>query len=648
MQEGDGEPVVASRITFQDFAELLDPPQPLFVVGSALSKAPPASAPGAPDVLKATMQALAGFADFHEESDDADLRALFDPPLEVLPESLYAAVAEAFPPGVHEAIWGALAAEPRAAVPNLGHLAIALCTIKSGGAILTTNFDTFLEEAVSQVGGRHEVLTGKELWEGKRPRLAPGRVLILKIHGTAENPESIVSKTPDLTRTARVLRRSGLAGRFETAVVIGYRGKDFDVFPWIAAASGIKSTVWVDLPGKFDVGFHRSEDAPCCLAVEEDAEVLAAQLLQRWADRGDDTAQRVLREHQARLALPSDEPSLKDRVIETAVAAIGALPSERRTAARWVLARVFADIGRHVVAERVAAVELSGAAADRVELLLLRSFVAASMDRYSDAADLAREAAAGAKDVEDRKARRAFRSRARLQVAYANVLYHKLTIDLPEVDPGEAGSRSGSRDGVRPAAAFLGVLAREAPLGIPAVWTAWRASFGESPKSFRLSCDYLESLIRASAFLSPVLPGPVTHLAFLALDRVCHEAGYVVGTLNCARYLRRFPRLDKDVRLRGRMAVLNDLIALSLDERDAVARMPTDQDGEASPLSSAALRHARESGAPSISLKIEVVRKARGLRPLLSRADVASLLDEVQAAPVKARREEILDWLTGG
>lgn len=613
---------------------------PLFVVGSAVSLAAPARGPSALGVTRATMQALGHLAAIPEARDGSELTSVYEPPKAILPESLYSAVAEAYPPGIHAAIWSALEEfRAQGAGPTLAHKLVALVAKRSGGAVLTTNFDRFLEDALRLVGDDPFVVTGKEIWEGERPRFEADHVTVIKVRGDARDGASIVSRSPDLTRTQRVFRLASLDSRFDTAVVAGYSARDLDVFPWLATASGIREFYWIDLPDALDSHDHRSKFLPYgCRIVREEIEKVAAHVLQRWADGGDELARTLLRAH-------SDDGSPPTGVVERRAEDVAAaLPASRVLAARWVLGRAFADIGRHRTAQAVMEVPGSSQAdpGDQAELLMLRSFVAASRDRYQDAREHARRAGAVARTLANPRVQARVATRARLQDAYTKVLHSSLALELPKSVPT---AHRGARYQILPSIGFALAVVSASPAGVRAVRIARRAAFGELVPSFRLACDYLESLIRLRAFLNFALPHGITVRIMKYLDRLCHEAGYMVGTLNCAKYLRREQGVGSEVGFRGRTAVLNDLVALAIEERDEASRLGPDQQEEFDALSSNALAHAREAGSPSLVLKIAVLRKARGLPSFSSPDEIGELLDEVQAAPVKRQRDNILTWL---
>lgn len=184
----------------EDLAQLLSTvSRPLFVIGSAISYSAPAEAPSAYEVMSARLHGLAERGGLVPPALSPALSAeLTNPTWEILPESLYSAVAEAYPPGIHEAVWGTLSVAGGIGLcPNLGHLLVALVASRSGGLILTTNFDHFLEMAIRELGAEPEVVTGYDLWSDPSLKLGYNGITLLKIHGDAGKRSSIVSKAPD-------------------------------------------------------------------------------------------------------------------------------------------------------------------------------------------------------------------------------------------------------------------------------------------------------------------------------------------------------------------------------------------------------------------------------------------------------------------
>ena len=156
----------------------------LFVIGSAISYASPAGAPSAHAIVSATAQGLAKAADPHGAL--SQLSYIQVPPWELLPESLYAALDQIHGQGVHGRVWGTVSVDgpaPGDPRPNAGHHLVAVAAARTRGTVVTTNFDPFLEQALADLGIPHQVLTGLDVWNGRRP--VAGEVLVLKVHGDA-------------------------------------------------------------------------------------------------------------------------------------------------------------------------------------------------------------------------------------------------------------------------------------------------------------------------------------------------------------------------------------------------------------------------------------------------------------------------------
>jgi SIR2-like domain len=228
-----------------------------------------------------------------------------------------------FHPGIHETVWGSLADLTDLSVgPNRCHLLVALVAFRSKGAILTTNFDPFLEHAFEEFDLSVGIVTGRDIWMGEVDRPNQEQVTILKIHGDASQPNSIVSKAPDLVRSERVLGMSGLAGRYRTAIVIGYSGRDLDVFPWLVAESGVEEFYWIDTEFPAD---HRSYEIDGCVRIQMSSEELATDVLQLWRDRGDSQAANIMGRPTARVG-----DSLTQLVATTAARCVDNLDRTRQ------------------------------------------------------------------------------------------------------------------------------------------------------------------------------------------------------------------------------------------------------------------------------------------------------------------------------
>lgn len=633
----------------------------LFVIGSAISYASPAGAPSAHTIVRATAHGLAEAAD--PLGRLSRLPFIEAPPRELLPESLYAAIDQICGQGIHSKVWGTLSVDrttPNGPRPNAGHYFVAVATARTRGVIITTNFDPFLEQALAELAIPHQSLTGLDVWNGRCP--VGGKVLVLKVHGDAGVPESLVSKAPDLARTRRVLRDLPWVTPFGRALVVGYSGRDFDVFPWLVGESAVGEVCWLD---RDFPAHHRSHLVPSCRQLMGTADTLAEAALEAWAAAGDGYAGQAL---DALASTPDPTADLG----RAAVAAVRQALEDLRPdpgAARWALARAFADIGRHTWAVQILSGPgpSSGSPEVQAELSLLQSFLSASQDRYRDSILEARRATMAARRAGRPYLQRSLAVRGSLQRSFARTLYETITVSLPP-DLVRVQSRSlnwrGRRTlgrmrrsvrGLGQVIAFLLTAAGHAPAGVKAVRRAARAGFGSTVPEYRLACDYLETLIRAQGFLVRIVPplGRLQTRALLRLDRAAHDVGYLSGAINVAKYLRRtkFGTTDAAAVTLGRLAVLDDAVPKAIEARDVAARLTrqkvlTDaQRNELDEATAQCLAAAAVAGAPTLQLQALMLRRQHGLSTT-DPGRIEELLSSTQVRSVNELAHDLKSALT--
>ena len=632
----------------------------LFVVGSAVSYASPANGPQAAAVIRVTIQALRTLAEVDGGSlPEATQGALENPPGAILPESLYASIAEVAPPGIHAGVWGHLARRERAtgevaAGPNRGHYAIVIAARRHGGLVLTTNFDTFLEDAAAEVGIPTHVLTLRDALVSGTPAHTGDALVVLKIHGDARDPASIISQAPDLSRVASLMRRLDLQARFEQTVLVGYSGRDLDVFPWLLAGERPSIYFWVD-PEFGDE--HRSWSVPNCVRVSGSSEELADVLLRRWSARGDRESGLALRNTGK---APIDGPRLAQQIEETARSATTTAFENRPDAAAWALARTFADIGRHTIARDLLRCTRASNAIRAVEALLLESFVDGSQDRYIDAQTKARQARQLSKGIGLSTKRKDCRARASLQAAYAAVVEANLVIPLMDAEPTGATERLRIRSprfsvvtlvASRMATIlwFLVVTLRYWPRARRAVRHARSSPIGTTSVRYRFACDYVEHLIRLVAFVGGALPRPLRRRAFRRIDALAQDIGYLVGALNAAKYLKRIAPEDRHAAVLARFAVLDDLVPRALEARDqAQLALESDQSpppDNARELVNRAVHASALAGVPSLELKCEALRYQAGFTSTRPAAEIRALIASIQARRVRRQEDALVSLL---
>lgn len=113
--------------------------------------------------------------------------------------------------------------------PNICHQTIAqFCKQDRVQGILTTNFDTFMEQALQEEGVAFHVVADNNI---KQEKTIP----VIKAHGTIEDGSSLVFTRGEyylgLSENLRNFLKSNMKG--STLVIAGYSGNDIDVFPFI-------------------------------------------------------------------------------------------------------------------------------------------------------------------------------------------------------------------------------------------------------------------------------------------------------------------------------------------------------------------------------------------------------------------------------
>jgi len=143
---------------------------------------------------------------------------------------------------------------------SIGHGLLAYFGWKRSTPIVTTNFDTLLEEASAALGliAHVEADANEGSWR-ERPN-SDDEVIIWKPHGTIDRPETIratIQRT-GLLRPNLLRRLEGLF-RSTTTFAVGYSGRDLDVFPSLRASA---NTLWLtrDQCDESVFGFQRLKE----------------------------------------------------------------------------------------------------------------------------------------------------------------------------------------------------------------------------------------------------------------------------------------------------------------------------------------------------------------------------------------------------
>lgn len=255
----------------------------LFLCGSGISIPPPAFLPSAWHMIDVVVSSLAPEVATDEEKD-----AIRD----ALPEVFYSGLFGLVGP-VAVQPWTALTlhtrepnAFPYPVGPTAGHLVVTYLSWRHGVPIITTNFDTFFESAARVLGLSPVVCLPSPATEWKAAGPDRSEVVVWKVHGSANQPESICTTLEQISSLNLPLlsHLRDLFGQYRPCLV-GYSGRDIDVFPFVASFRfhGNLPAFWLDInfrqphgifarPERF-IGIRKSTDefAAALVATLDDA-----------------------------------------------------------------------------------------------------------------------------------------------------------------------------------------------------------------------------------------------------------------------------------------------------------------------------------------------------------------------------------------
>lgn len=247
-----GDPPVPSIV--RACAQALQDGRIVAFVGAGISAPPPSSLPLARSLGLQILEELC----CEGEKRSPDLEAYFHDNRE-----LFKSIAESAPPEfVYQSLWNFLPQhgghpfaddhpfeEPlprlfqrlRKAKPNSNHRLLA--SLAASGhlrIIVTTNFDTLLEEALEDTGVPYSVTV-----EGDIDVLPQDRVLLFKIHGCLSQPDSLTFSLGQVGRGLSMDKRSLLSYllREFPFLFLGWSDNDIDLTPIIARS--VRQCFWI-------------------------------------------------------------------------------------------------------------------------------------------------------------------------------------------------------------------------------------------------------------------------------------------------------------------------------------------------------------------------------------------------------------------
>lgn len=204
--------------------------------GAGISVAPPSSLPAA--------RALMRRAIIHFTGDHAALLADHG----LRPEVLFGLIERHAP----DALMTFLHRQLTAGRPNANHL-FAAWLLRHGNPVITTNFDTLIEDSRPPVPRLIE-----------SDQMMAGSAALFKIHGSIDRPESLVATMDQVGRGLKPWQVARLKActKGRTLLVLGYSGLDqIDIMPVLAECK-YRRVIWIDHKSRRHVPARAHPDIP--------------------------------------------------------------------------------------------------------------------------------------------------------------------------------------------------------------------------------------------------------------------------------------------------------------------------------------------------------------------------------------------------
>ncbi|HEX3784746.1 MAG TPA: SIR2 family protein [Pseudonocardiaceae bacterium] len=527
------------------------------------------------------------------------------------------------------------------AEPSVGHRVIVRLAQRDGWPIITTNFDCFLEMAAADLGIDLDVRV-PEPWHRKLVVAnSASQATLIKLHGSAGDYTTVKSTAADLSRCSIILKRMRIRPQPHRILVIGYSGRDFDLFPWLASAMADCEVLWVDRSFASGDGVaHRAETLPNALTWTGEWNNLAEEVI--------DDADRPGSARRPDTEIARDYRRTVLDAVRNNIASIAARPGATSVAA---LIGVFASVGAHRdVAVLMARADDVADPDARVQTLLWGAHANSSIDRFHTALMLARLA----RKLGWRTLSFYSTGRAAIAISYAQVANRWLAV-LP-------GERLSGWDQLRKLLVVLYVpmvTAMYASLGLWSIIRMTRTRKLPATAQYRFAADYLEHLVRLTALLERLrdrVPGAGRLLDSLwrRIQSSCGRIGYTTGVFNVSKYLsRQTEDFDGPEGALTRALAIGDLLGETLARRDIGSWLVTrsrdvaDEAGagalrdKAAEQLNLALRTALHLGCPSLVIKILLLLKEVGI-PCRSRVGVARLIDQTECVAITRDKARII------
>lgn len=220
--------------TIQCIKRLIKTEPVAFLIGSAVSSFTPSSLPSGQSISSQVSKYL--LRDEQPERGSERYRRL----MEFTRSSAFEHLLEHYPKQVD--LKNYISNSFRNSRHNRIHLAIAKVCADTGSPVITTNYDTLLEDAFRDIGQKFRRIVTKKQILSEMTRCAKSSVTeyipIFKIHGCAKNPQSIVLRMSEegMLSEERYDYLCSLLHK-RKLIVIGYSGQDFEICPALQAAN---------------------------------------------------------------------------------------------------------------------------------------------------------------------------------------------------------------------------------------------------------------------------------------------------------------------------------------------------------------------------------------------------------------------------
>ena len=536
----------------------------LIIVGAGISLDAPTLAPSPFRVIKAALSPMLSIPAIHESvSKDERISKILEWPLkQMLPESFYAAIESSFDSTLHQEVWSPLSRTGLLDKTfNVNHEIIALLAQRFQATVITPNYDSFLEAALEGWEIPYRVVHNYEI--ARQDNFSqPGVVRVVKIHGDATKPETIVTRAPDLLRLFQAL--SPLNNRFSAALVAGYSGRDLDIYPWLASKSGVQNIAWIDPYMNDDHRCYRLPIGAGLIVLKEKLQKLVL----------DDPQNSRVRYRLNPVSPGKDCENIAHVRIKELV------ESKHPARTNLALAKVLTNSGFHASSYEI----LKIARCDSDLLLhstirLVGAFNLSCMDRFGTAYHVC--------DDIIKSGHPTLKFQARALRASCKRQYYLQTAQQGEVrkplSPRYGNYRSrGILEKLLREIQFLGSVIRLTPYGLRSVQSASLAIWNTLHPSFEDACVYLETLIRFYATFQYVGTRYINAHALKAIDYWSHRIGYINGAIHVEKYATRLDLVDiaETGGTFGRLNVMEELISSAIMKRDKVLNLSRRRNSE--------------------------------------------------------------------